>query len=187
MYWFIDGIRNTYKISVKFTKGWNLQKLVRNLEFWEFHNGAAEKSVLLGHEAAVPRVSKNCIPSVFKGQNVSVLGLLKYGKRRQYDSSKGREPLTHWSGVMSQKKSHSSSRQVGKYVKQCSWNMCDVQRWWQFSCRYECQVSLIYYLKLVGFHKIDTDFMAILYCWQRMYGEVNSEISGKGKRKNVKK
>jgi hypothetical protein len=29
--------------------------------------------------------------------------------------------------------------------------------------------------------------MDILYCWQRMHGEVNSAISGKGKLKNAEK
>jgi len=104
MCWFIGGIRNTNKVSVKFTKGQNLQKLVGNLEFWVFHNGAADKSVLLGHKPGVPHVSKNCIPSVFKGQNVRVLGLLKYGKLSHYDSSKRQEPLIRWKSVMSPKK-----------------------------------------------------------------------------------
>jgi hypothetical protein len=36
----------------------------------------------LGHKPAVPHVSKNSIPSVFKGQNIRVLGLLKYGKTK---------------------------------------------------------------------------------------------------------
>lgn len=145
MYWFTGGKRNTHKVCVKFTNGWNLQKIVGNLEFWEFHNGATDKSVLLG-ETNLPSHAcrKNCIPSDFKDS-----------KRKRTWTSKiweneGNTILRNAGNRLAieaascpRKKKNSSSRHVGKYVKQCSWNMSDVQRWWQFSCRYECKVSLI--------------------------------------------